>query len=117
VRDGWIRTKYEGVKANAIDPKQASSRRDDGGSDGGDGGDGGGRQELLSYYCTGGRHGSRTSRSGVTNLSSHNYYCRQYYLFTLILLWSSSSHETPCLLGTSHSTPTLKFSTKDAGHS
>jgi hypothetical protein len=32
----------------------ASSRRDEGGSDGGDGGDGGGREELLSYYCTGG---------------------------------------------------------------
>lgn len=28
-----------------------SSRRDEGGKDGGDGG---GREELLSYYCTGG---------------------------------------------------------------
>jgi hypothetical protein len=57
-----------GRKCECNRPK-ASSRRDDGGSDGGDGGDGGGRQELLSYYCTGERHGSRTSRSGVTNLS------------------------------------------------
>jgi len=40
----------------------ASSRRDEGGSDGGDGGDGGGREELLSYYCTGERHGSLASR-------------------------------------------------------
>jgi hypothetical protein len=56
----------------------ASRRRKDGGKDGGDGGDGGGREELLSYYCTGERHGSLASRSGVTILSSHNYYC---YLF------------------------------------
>ena len=32
----------------------ASSRGDEGGNEGGDGGDGGGREELLSYYRTGG---------------------------------------------------------------
>ena len=63
----------------------ARSRRDEGGSDGGDGGDGGGREELLSYYCTGERHGSLASRSGVTNLSSHNYYCRQLFISWVII--------------------------------
>jgi hypothetical protein len=50
------RRKYEGDKEknSECNRPEASSRKDDGGSDGGDGGDGGGRQELLSYYCTGG---------------------------------------------------------------
>jgi hypothetical protein len=88
--EGWsdyVRKMSEGAKGKNGERNGpgASSRREEGGNDGGDGGDGGGREELLSYYRTGGRrHGSLASRSGVTNLSSHNYYCTQLFISWLL---------------------------------
>ena len=116
----------EGGKGGKGDKNRpgARSRRDEGGSDGGDGGEGGGREELLSYYCTGGTTRlSCTSLSGVTNnLSSHNYYCRQLFISGLLSPRLSSSHSLFAVLklkameGTPHAIPLSDSLIKGVAH-
>jgi hypothetical protein len=43
-----------------------------------------GGKSCCPITVRGERHGSLASRSGVTNLSSHNYYCRQLFIYWLL---------------------------------
>ena len=76
--------KYEGVEASGVGPKQTT------------GGTTGGAAEVMEGMAVGGksccpitvrgeRHGSLAGRGGVTNLSRHNYYCRQFIYFLHII--------------------------------
>ena len=51
-----------------------------------------GGKSCCPITVRGERHGSLASRSGVTNLSSHNYYCHQLFISWLLLPRLSSSH-------------------------
>jgi hypothetical protein len=43
-----------------------------------------GGKSCCPITVWGERHGSLASRSGVTNLSSHNYYCTQLFIYWLL---------------------------------
>jgi hypothetical protein len=51
-----------------------------------------GGKSCCPITVRGERHGSLASRSGVTNLSSHNYYCPSIIYFLWLLSPRLSSH-------------------------
>jgi hypothetical protein len=66
-----------------------------------------GGKSCCPITVRGERHGSLASRSGVTNLSSHNYYCRQLFISRLLSPRLSLSRPRPETQGDGENPPAL----------